>query len=130
MAKGAPSLTPTARKPGGSLVTRSPWLIQTCCAVALAPDAVEQRAVLGDLDEGAAELAMVRALDLAAELGAQGLLAIADAEQRHAHLEGDLRRARGVPISVTEAGPPERMMALGANSAMRCGSVLKGMISQ
>ena len=38
--------------------------------------------------------------------------------------------ARGVPISVTEAGPPEKMMALGANSAIFCGSVLKGMISQ
>ena len=29
-ANGAPVEMPTARKPGGSLVTRSPWLIHTC----------------------------------------------------------------------------------------------------
>ena len=72
--------------------------------VALAPDAVEQRAILDHLDEGAAELAMVRALDLAAELGAEGLMAVADAEQRHAHLEGDLRRP-GRPHLRHRGGP-------------------------
>src|SRR5439155_14732345 len=63
-------------------------------AVARAPQPVEQRAGAGDLDEGAAELAVGRGLDLAAELGAQGLLAVADAEQRDAEGEDDLRRAR------------------------------------
>ena len=31
---------------------------------------------------------------------------------------------------IREAGPPEKMMALGAKPAIFCGSVLKGMISQ
>ncbi|MNX96311.1 hypothetical protein D3C86_1286230 [compost metagenome] len=50
-------------------------------------DAGEQRALAGDDDLGAAELAMVAALDLAAQLGADGLLAVADAQHRHAGLE-------------------------------------------
>src|SRR5262249_18539469 len=63
-------------------------------AVARLPQAIEQDAVAGHLEEGAAELAMIGALHLAAELRAQRLLAVADAEQRHAQLEHDLRRAR------------------------------------
>ena len=45
-----------------------------------------------DLDLGAAELAVVTALDLAAELLRHRLLAVADAEQRHARL---IDRGRG-----------------------------------
>ena len=73
-------------------------------AAALLPDAVEQRAILDHLDEGAAVLAIIRWLDLAAELGAEGLMAVADAEQRHAHLEGDLRRP-GRPHLGHRGGP-------------------------
>jgi len=51
-------------------------------AVALAPNAFKQPAVAGDLQLGAAELAMVPPLDAAAELGHHGLLAIANAEYR------------------------------------------------
>ena len=58
------------------------------------PQPVEQPAVVGDLDHGAAELLMLGALDLAAELGAEGLLAIADAEDRQVQLEDLLRGAR------------------------------------
>ena len=52
--------------------------------LALLPDALEQLGVFGDLDLGAAELAVMPALDLAAELLRHRLLAVADAEHRHA----------------------------------------------
>src|SRR6185437_12925779 len=59
----------------------------------LPPDAVEQGARGEDLDIGPAEFCCMAALDLAAELLAQGLLAIADGEDRNAALEDLLRRA-------------------------------------
>src|SRR6185503_15901504 len=49
-----------------------------------------------DLDLGAAELAVVAALDLAAELLRHRLLAVADAEHRHAGLVDRLWRERRV----------------------------------
>ena len=67
-------------------------------ALPVGPDAVEQRAVLLDLEEGAAEFAVVPAFDLAAELDAHRLLAVADAEHRNAGLEDDLRRARAADL--------------------------------
>ena len=63
-------------------------------ALADLPDAVEQRRGLGDLDLGAAELAVMAALDLAAELLRHRLLAVADAEHRHAGLIERRRRQR------------------------------------
>ena len=65
-------------------------------ALALRPDAVEERAVGGDVDEGAAEFAVGRDVDLAAGLRAQGLFAVADAEDRHVggkNCRRNLRRA-------------------------------------
>ena len=53
-------------------------------ALALAPHAVEQGAMGRHLEKGAAEFAMIGGLDLAAQLGADRLLAIADAEHRQA----------------------------------------------
>ena len=67
-------------------------------ALAGLPEALEQRTVLLDLDEGAAELAMVRAFGDTTHLHAHGHLAIADAEHRHAGVENDLRRARAADI--------------------------------
>ncbi len=67
-------------------------------ASALLPDAVEQRAVVGDLDGGAAELAVMPALDGAAELLGHGLLAVADAEHRHAGIEDRHRRGRRIVV--------------------------------
>ncbi len=69
---------------------------QHLVALALLPHAIEKRAAVADLHKGAAELVMIGCLDLAAELGDQRLLAVADAEQRHAHLEGELRGARRI----------------------------------
>ena len=77
----------------GSRVTRSPWLIHTGYLLAPLPHALEQRGVLHHLDLGAAELAVMPALDLAAELRRHRLLAVADAEHRHAGLEDRLRGA-------------------------------------
>ena len=54
----------------------------------------EQLARGFDLDIGAAEFAMMAALDLAAELGGHGHLAVADAEHGNAGIENGLRRAR------------------------------------
>ena len=62
-------------------------------AAAGSPDAVEQRRGSKDFDFGAAEFRRVAALDFAAELLGQGLLAVADGEDRNPALE-DLRWAR------------------------------------
>ena len=56
--------------------------------------ALEQRRLVDDLQLGAAELAGVPAFDLAAERSHHGLLAIANAEHRHAGGEHGLRRLR------------------------------------
>ena len=58
------------------------------------PGGIEQPARGLDLDIGAAEFAVMAALDGAAELGGHGHLAVADAEHRHAGIEDRLRRAR------------------------------------
>ncbi len=63
-------------------------------ALALRPDALEQGARLDDLDVGAAELRRVAPLDLAAELLAERLLAVADGEDRRAAVENRRGRAR------------------------------------
>jgi hypothetical protein len=51
-------------------------------------------------------------LHLAAELVSHHLLAVADAEDRHAAVEQPLRRARAALVG-TPAGDPDRMMPLG-----------------
>ena len=56
-------------------------------ALALRPDAIEQRRLVDDLKLGAAEFAVMPAFDLAAERGDHGLLAIADAEHGHLRIE-------------------------------------------
>ena len=81
-------------------------------APALGPQPVEQPALVEDVDEGAAEFLMVAQGDPAAELGAHRLHAVADPEHRHAEPEDDFRRARR-GRRVTEAGPPDRMIAVG-----------------
>src|SRR6185437_3825658 len=58
------------------------------------PQPVKEPALAGHLDEGAAEFAVIRGSDDAAELRAHRLLAVADAEHRYPHLEDDLRRQR------------------------------------
>ena len=50
--------------------------------------------------------------DVAAELRGHHLLAVADAEHRHARRRRSAAATRGLSSSVTEAGPPERMMPL------------------
>ena len=57
------------------------------------PDLVEQRARRRNGQEGAPELAMVAAFDLAAELLGHRLLPIADAEHRDAGRKHDVRRS-------------------------------------
>ena len=66
--------------------------------LALLPDAFENRAVGDDLHFGAAEFAMVPALYSASELRRHRLLAVADAEHRHAGVIDRLRRQRGVLV--------------------------------
>ncbi len=90
LADGAKAL----RQLGHAVAMRHPDRI----FLALLPHAFEQRAVFGDLDFGAAELAMVAALDLAAELLRHGLLAVTNAEHRHAGLEDRVRRSGSVLV--------------------------------
>ena len=65
-------------------------------ALARLPEPVEQRGFADDLDEGAAELAIVGRRDPAAQLLRHRLLAVADGEDRQAGVEEMLRRARAV----------------------------------
>ena len=89
-------------------------------APALVPDALEQHAIIRQIDERAAELAMVGALHLAAQLVAHRLHAVADAQHRHARLEHACG-ARGEAPSVRLAGPPDRMMPRGRQARIRVG---------
>ena len=83
-----------------------------------------------DLDLGAAELAVMPALDLAAELLRHRLLAVADAEHRHAGLDRSPCGASGASWSSTEAGPPERITPFGCIAAKASAAFWNGTISQ
>ncbi len=82
-----------ARRDGGDLVAMAHPHRLVARRVA---ETGQQRRGLLDMDVGAAELARMAGLDLAAELRAHRHLAVADAEHRHAELEHRLRRARRV----------------------------------
>ena len=77
---------------------RSPWLIQTVWCSPGFQTPSKSGELLSTLDQRAAELAVVAALHLAAELLGHRHLAVADAEHRHAGLEDLLRRARAVAL--------------------------------
>ena len=90
------------RQPGDAIAVAHPHGV----AVALGPEALEQRAVGGDVELGAAELAVVAAFDPAAHLRHHRLLAVADAEHGQAGLEHPVGRARGAELG--DAGGPAR----------------------
>ena len=98
IAKGAPSdrgddlETPAQRL--DPVAVAHPHLV----LLADVPQAVEQMRASDDVDERAAELALVGGDDLAAELLVQRLLAVANAEQRQPAVEYDLRRARAFRV--------------------------------
>ncbi len=82
------------RQPGHPVAVAHPDRV----LLALLPDALEQRRVLGDQHLGAAKFPVVPGLDLAAELMRHRLLAVADAQHRDARLEQRLRRQRRVLV--------------------------------
>jgi len=67
-------------------------------AGARGPEAVKQGAAVSDVKERAAELAMIARLYLTTQLRAEQLLAVADAEDRQAGLEDDVRSAWAADI--------------------------------
>ena len=77
----------TTSKPGASVSTRSPWLIHTWCFSPTFHSPSNNARRRDDVDERAAELALVGRDDLAAKLLVKRLLAVADAEQRNAAVE-------------------------------------------
>ena len=93
------------------------------------PHAVDKRGLSRHLDLGAAELALVRWLHAAAKLGDHGLLAVADAEHG-TPIVNTRAGARGLPVSVTLAGPPESTTACGAWRSSAASAWLKGTTSQ
>jgi hypothetical protein len=79
---------------GDAVAVAHPDLLAPFCEEAL----VDRMARMADgRDEGAAELAVVSRFDRAAELGHHQLLAVADAEDRHAEGEERLRARAGLP---------------------------------
>ena len=116
---GMSSSRRSAVKPGGSASTRSPWLIHTssrprpCASCAVLDD--PSSSLLGRVarDFGVAELAHVAGL-------APGRPAAAPWSACRSRCRAPARRARTPPAaraaaawSVTDSGPPERMMPLG-----------------
>ena len=89
--------------------------------LAASPSALEQAARRLDLDIGAAEFAVMAALDLAAELRGHGHLAVADAEHRHAGVEDRLRRARRACLvhGLRAAGEDHRLSASSPRRRLR-----------
>src|SRR5690606_25971375 len=88
------------------------------------PEALVEPARRVDLDVGAAELARMPPLDLAAELQAQRLLAVADGKDGHAGIYDLPRRAR--TALVRHRGRPAREdHALGSHGPERLGGVLE-----
>ena len=110
---------PSTLKPGGSSVTRSPWLIHTGYFSPFFHTPSNSGDCLRHLDLGAAELAVMAALDLAAELLRHRLLAVADAEHRHAGVDRSRAARSGASLSSTEAGPPDRITAFGLHRGER-----------
>ena len=132
---GVASLLAMSEKPGGIVVTLSPWLIHTSSnAVPLWRYAVRNAGKQFSVPARAyfriAELAHFTGFDLAAKLGRHRLHAVADAQHRYTPLSRLQRGARGVSPSVTLLGPPERMIPAGANSRTKASDTSKAWISQ
>ncbi len=79
---------------GDTVAVAHPHLV----LLALGPEAIEQRAAVRNLDEGATEFAQFAAQNLAAELVHQRLLAIANAQDRQAAAEDLVRNARAALV--------------------------------
>ena len=103
-ANGAPFDTPTTLNPGGSCVTRSPWLIHTVSVSPFFQKPSNSGVSAVMLELGAAELAVVAAFDAAAHLRHHGLLAVADAEHGQPRLEHPVGRPRRAELG--DAGRP------------------------
>ena len=101
-----------ATKPGGSLVSLSPWEFQMR---SLRGKPGEKLARLLDREVAVAVFARLAERDLAAEEIAHELHAIANAEHRHAELE-NLGSGCGAVFAYTLCGPPERMMPMTPSS--------------
>ncbi len=106
MAIGELGAWPSTLKPFGSSVTRSPWLIQTGYFSPFFQTPSNSGLSADDFHFGAAEFAVMAALDLAAELRRHRLLAVADAEHRHAGVVDRFGRERRVLVE--HRGRPAR----------------------
>ncbi|SPU77255.1 Uncharacterised protein [Brucella suis] len=67
-------------------------------AGALGPYAGKERTVFLHIEKSTAELAIMAAFHVAAKLGAHGLLAITNAENRNTRIKNSLRRTRRTDI--------------------------------
>ena len=94
------------------------------------PEALEQRRGFEDLDIGAAELAVMAALDMAADLLAERLLAVADGKDRDARIKYRLGARAASLRGVTESGPPEKITPLGCIRSKPSSASWNGTISQ
>jgi hypothetical protein len=129
---GVPARLPTCRRPRSRRAGFRPGRRGSSTPDELAdvPQPVEQSRRSDDVDERAAELAVVGGDDLAAQLLVERLLAVADAEQRDSAVEDRLRRPRRFPPrSPTPARRRKsRLEAAGRSNASS--AELNGAISQ
>ena len=93
-------------------------------------NALEQPRMAMRLDLRVAEFTMTRRHDAASEAGRHGLHAVADAQHRHRESRYTASGGAGGVPSVTDSGPPDRMMPRGAKARTASSPASQAKISQ
>ena len=126
-ATGVPAVRAVTAKPGGAAVHVSPCDIHTCCRPGSPPSSTPPGR---QVDSAVAPYSPTRCARPAAQAGHHQLESVADAEHRDARPAAARPARAGRPAAYTEAGPPDRMMALGLRASISAAGMVAGTISE